>query len=146
MSDQVAPDTFTYTLAGREMTLLTTSNGQRLMIQRRMRRMRDELDRTVDTDPKQWEELFEKLEHFTWDIVETKFINPDDLEFVEKQILAGKVDINEAYSILSNGVRRKAAQADDADPAPAKPRGRKAPAKKPAKLAKKTAAPRRVTR
>lgn len=146
MSDQVAPDTFTYTLAGREMTLLTTSNGQRLMMQRHMQRLRDRLSKAADTDPQEWLDLLRELEHFTWGQVETKFLDPDDLAFVEQKILEGMVDINEAYSILSNGVRQKAAQADDADPAPAKPRGRKAPAKKPAKLAKKTAAPRRVTR
>lgn len=143
MSDQVAPDTFTYTLAGREMTLYTTSNGQRLMMERHINRLRNKLSNAggAEADPKEWLKLLQELEHFTWDVVETKFIDPSDLAFVETQILAGKVQIEDAYVILANGVRPKPAVADDADPAPVK--RVKQPAKK---TAKKAASPRSGTR
>lgn len=143
MADEGNANTFKYTLAGREITFLRSTPAQMLMMQRIASRIHKQMDALTDDDPGKLGELMFQLNDFVFEAAESRFTDPQDLLFVEQQILRGNISQDEVYGIIHGG--RSAAQAppdDDADPVPAKPprkaAGRKAPVKKPA-------SPRRAT-
>lgn len=143
MADEGSADTFVYTLAGREITFLKTTQAQLLMMQRIVARIQRQMHAAAQ-DPEAVSQLIADLNNFAFEAAESRFIDPADLVFVEQQVLRGNISQEEIFGILSNGVRRERQPDDDADPAPAK-RGRKSPAKKAAPV-KKTANPRRAAR
>jgi ribosomal protein L12E/L44/L45/RPP1/RPP2 len=85
-----------------------------------------------------------KMNEATWTTIESQFTDPQDLEWVQLEIIAGRLEEQDLLPLLSNGHKAADTPDDDADPAPAKRSGRKAPAAK--KAAKKTAPARRATR
>lgn len=143
MADEGNADTFTYTLAGREVPFFKATQAQLLMMQRIVQRIQRQMHAAAD-DPERLSELIMQLHNFAFEAVESRFADPLDLIFVEQEVLRGNISQEEIFGILSNGNPRSRQPDDDADPAPAK-RARKASAKKAAPV-KKAANPRRATR
>lgn len=139
MDDEGDVGTFEYTLGGRVMQFKRVHRGQIIM-----------LNRFVDTQQAQAARMVEakdldgviavgkKINNATWTTIESQFLSEQDLEWVQMEIIAGRIGERDLLPLLSNGVKHVEVQ-DDADPAPAKRPGRKAPAKR---AARKTAAPR----
>ena len=143
MADEGSADTFTYTLAGREILFFKATQAQLLMMQRIVQRIQRQMHAAQD-HPETVSDLIVQLHNFAFEAVESRFADPADLTFVEQEVLRGNISQEQIFGILSNGNAHNNTPDDDADPAPAK-RGRKAPAKK-AAPAKKTANPRRAAR
>lgn len=147
MAEQGNADTFEYTLAGRTMVFHKTTRTQLIMIQRMMLRIHSQLVDTPQDDDAKLSELMTQMLDMTMEAAESRFTDPLDLMFVEKEILRGNIDENDIMGILANGQRPGGQRDDDADPPPpkraAKAAGRKTPAKK---AANSTTASRRATR
>lgn len=143
MADKGNADTFMYTLAGREITFLKTTQAQLLMMQRIVQRIQRQMHAAAD-DPETISSLMADLNNFAFEAAESRFTDPADLMFVEQEVLRGNISQEQVFGILSNGNAHNNAPDDDADPTPVK-RAKKAPAKK-AAPAKRTANPRRAAR
>lgn len=135
MADEGNADTFEYTLGGREFIFNRVDRGQIIMLQRyvdtqraKAAVMRDagDLDGVIGVG--------KKISDATWITIESQFTNPEDLEWVQMEIMAKRLDERDLLPLLSGGIKTVEAE-DDADPAPVKRAGRKAPAKKAAKKA-----------
>lgn len=87
-------------------------------------------------------ELGARLSDIAFEVAESRFTSPEDLEFARMEVLRGNITEVEIFRILANGVPRTEEPDDDADPVPAK-RVKKAPVKA---AAKKVPASRRGTR
>ena len=144
MADEGNADTFTYTLAGREILFFKATQAQLLMMQRIVQRIQRQMHAAQD-HPEIVSDLIVQLHNFAFEAVESRFADPADLTFVEQEVLRGNISQEQIFGILSNGNAHNNAPDDDADPAPAKRAGRKAPAKKAAPVSK-SANPRRGAR
>lgn len=143
MADEGTADTFEYELAGRTMILRKIKHGQQMMLQRIASRTLAQARAAEEKgDLETMAQLLSELEDTAFEVIESQFIDPEDLAFVEREVLRGKVTDTQVKRILANGNPVAAEPDDDEDPAPAK-KPRKAPAKK---AVKKAAAPRRGTR
>lgn len=143
MADQ-APETFTATLGGREIEFYYTTSGQQMILQRLTHKIQRDLD--TAKDDKQAAALYNKVIQASMDVIETRFVHPEDLDWVLNEVLLGRIDIQEMRIVLANG-NTTVLEADDADPKPKirRPASMK-PAAKTAKAPAKTANSRRVTR
>lgn len=140
MADEGSADTFEYTIAGRTMWFLKSSQSQLIMLDRMGRQIRMRIDATEDPD--EMRTLLDQMNDMAFETAESRFTSSDDLDFVRREILRGNVELEDVYGILANG-NRQSPPDDDADPVPAK-KTRKAPAKKAA--VKRAPASRRGTR
>lgn len=143
MADEGSAGTFEYTIKDRLCVFKRISKSQIIMLQRYIQSLQqksavaqgaEDLDALI--------KLAAKMNEATWTTIESQFTNPDDLEWVQLEIIAGRMQEEDLLPLLSNGHKRTETE-DDADPAPAKRPGRKAPARKPAA---KTANPSRAKR
>jgi hypothetical protein len=138
MADEGNVETFEYTVKGRLCTFRQMSKSRIIMLKRYLESLQlKSAAATQAEDVDALMELASKMNEATWTTIESQFINPEDLEWVQLEIIAGRLDEEDLLPLLSNGYKREEV-ADDADPAPAKRPGRKAPAKKAAKVAKAT--------
>lgn len=138
MADEGSADTFEYPLGGRTLVLKKIHHGQVVMLERYWESMSAKADSARDSgDLEEAMRLVKKASGAFWRVVESQFLSQDDLEFVQEEILLGRLTEADLGPIISNGETRTATPDDDADPAPAKRAGRKAPAKKPVKRAAK---------
>lgn len=137
MADEGNANTFTYTLAGRDIVFYKTTSAQLLMLQRIVQRIQRQMHSVAD-EPEKVQELMLTLHNTAFEAAESRFTDPLDLIFVEQEVLRGNIDVEQIFAILSNGKYGASEPDDDADLAPVK-RTRKAPAKK-------AATSRRVTR
>lgn len=141
MSEQTPENTFTLTLAGREILFNKTSPGQVTVMQRYIERIRAQMD---GVDDAAMGELFTKINRVMLDVVDTRFAKEEDRDWVEQQMMQGKLEISELLEVLRNGAPHTPRPADDdTPPTPAKRPGRKTPAAKKA-AAKKAATSRRA--
>lgn len=137
---------FEYTLLGRSMRFKRLSGGQVIMMQRMYQRGRKMLDSMGDDKEQMFAEL-SKLNVQTLDIIESLFLDPEDVELVQQAMLEGKVDMDDLRPILSGGKETGPPPDDDADPVdPPKTLKSKKPAATAKVTAKKTANPRRAAR
>ena len=135
MADEGTTDTFEYPVNGRVLVLRKMTPGRVAMLERYWDTMQKRAEAT--DDPAEVVALYKKAADAAWGLVESQFIDPDDLAFVQEEILMGRLGENALGPIMANGETRQVIE-DDADPAPAKKPGRKAPAKKAAKKAAPT--------
>lgn len=139
MADEVSADTFPYTLNGRELVFKSVQHGQIIMLERYVDALRVQADKLIEAkDADGVLAIGKKISNAVWTSVESQFTSPDDLEWVQMEIIAGRLTEHDLVPLMSNGIKRVTVE-DDADPAPAKRPGRKAPAKK---AARKAATPR----
>lgn len=138
MSEQTPANTFTLTLAGREILFNKTSPGQITAMQRYIDKIRIQM---IGADETTISQLFTKINKIMLDVIDTRFADEQDREYIEKQLMFGAIDIRELMVVLSNGNKPKPATPDDEPPTPVKKAAKK-PARKPA--AKKTTNPRRA--
>lgn len=130
MADEGSEGTFEYTVGGRLLTFKMVQRGQIIMLNRyveSLRRTAAQLKEAEDLDG--MIKIGNKINDATWTTVESQFTNPEDLEWVQMEIIAGRVDERDLLPLLSNGVKRIEPD-DDAEPVAIKRPGRKAPAKK----------------
>lgn len=139
MADEGSADTFEYPLNGRVLVLKKIHHGQVVMLERYWESMTAKADAARDRgDLDEALRLLKKASGAFWRVVESQFLSQDDLEFVQEEILLGRLTEEDLGPIISNGEKPSTAPDDDADPAPAKRPGRKAAAaKKPVKRAAK---------
>jgi hypothetical protein len=138
MADEGNAGTFEYTVKGRACTFKQVSKSQIIMLRRYIESLqRKSVAAETEEDIGELITLAEKMNEATWTTIESQFINPQDLEWVQLEIIAGRLDEQDLLPLLSNGYKRTDTP-DDADPVAAKRPGRKAPAKK--------AAPRQTSR
>lgn len=135
MADEGSAGTFEYTLGGRVVTFKTVERDQITMLQRYV----ETLQRKASTmrDAQDLDGVLavgKKISEATWATIESQFLTPQDLEWTQLEIIAGRIKEKDLLPLLSNGVIRTETQDDD-DPVTTKRPGRKAPAKKPAKKA-----------
>ena len=144
MADEGSADTFEYPINGRVLTLRKISMAQLEMLRRYIDSMEAKAAVAVEAgDAATVVTIAGKMNTATWTAVESQFLNPDDLEWVQLEVLAGRITEEELLPLLSNGHKRDIVD-DDADVAPAKRAGRKSPAKKAAP--RKSANPSRAKR
>lgn len=142
MADSGGADTFEYTINGRVLVFHKIDQGQLIMLERYVDTQRAKAAKMVEAEDLDGViEIGKKINKAVWTTVESQFTSPDDLEWVQMEIIARRLIEDDLIPLLSNGITRTPVQ-DDADPPPPVKRpGRKAPAKK----AAKKAAPRRGT-
>lgn len=142
MADSGGADTFEYTINGRVLVFHKIDQGQLIMLERYVDTQRAKAAKMVEAEDLDGViEIGKKINKAVWTTVESQFTSPDDLEWVQMEIIARRLTEDDLIPLLSNGITRTPVQ-DDADPPPPVKRpGRKAPAKK----AAKKAAPRRGT-
>lgn len=136
MADEGGADTFEYPINGRTLTLRRVSPARVLMLNRYVQTMqRRGLD--AGDDGAAIVALGRKISDAVWELVESQFVNLDDLEFVQKEIINGRLEEHDLIPLLTNG-HKDTTPDDDADPAP--------PKKRISKAAKKAANPTRAKR
>lgn len=142
MADEGTRDTFEFFVAGKTRRFNQLKRSQLLMMQRMHQLGVEKLDNLPpDADEKVTQRYIRELSDATWIAIESLFTSEEDLQDVRKAILRGEIEENDLVPLLFGGDIGPAPVADDADPAPKKPR--KAAAKK---AAPKKAAPRRAAR
>lgn len=140
MTDEGNADTFEYPVNGRVLTLRKISRAQLEMLRRYVDGLQAKAVVAVEAeDVPTILTLRKKISDATWTAVESQFLISDDLEWVQLEVLAGRITEEQLLPLLSNGYKAVDTP-DDADPVTPKRPGRKAPAKKAA--AKKAAVPR----
>jgi hypothetical protein len=128
MADEGKADTFEHTISGRVMTLNKNAPGKVAMLERYWESMSKKAN-AADT-AEEGIRIAKAMSDAVWGLVETQFIDPADLEFVQLEIVMGRVDESVLGPILANGMTRDKVD-DDADPAPVKKTpGRKTSPKK----------------
>lgn len=128
----------THQLLGRDMQIRSLSPGQLVLITRMAKRAQQQAEQ--GDAPVAFNELMIKM----MDLIDSLFVSAQDRQDVEDAMLVGKLSLEEVQKVAFGS--RMAAPDDDADPvaAPKTLRGKK-PATV-AKVAKKTANPRRASR
>jgi len=119
---------FELTIKGRAMRFHPSSEGQLMMLQRVLTRLESQFDASTDTKTRR--DLAERIGKTILDIVETKFVDPEDRDWVEEQMLLGNIDIPDIMPVFANGAMKPKPAPDDAPPPVKKTPARKAPAKK----------------
>lgn len=128
MADEGNADTFEHIIGGRTITLRKNTPGKIAMLERYWESMDRKAAAAKDAD--EAIRIAKAMSNAYWGVIEAQFINPEDLEFVQLEIVMGRVDESVLAPILANGMTRERLD-DDADPAPVKkPSGRKKPAAK----------------
>ena len=128
--------TFEYPVGDRVIVFKKLSPG-RFDVLRRYMAKRHDIARTTTDEDVAMRAGHEASDAF-WQVLESLFVDPADVEWLQREILAGRVDDAKLWPIMY-GFMITDAPEDDADPKSAK-----RPAKKAA--AKKTANPRRANR
>lgn len=139
MADEGSADTFEYVINGRTMVFNKMHKGKIGMLERHIESLQRRSQVAQDAeDVEALIKLAKKMNDATWTTVESQFTDPEDLDWVQVEIIAGRLDEGDLLPLLSNG-RKIVIPDDDADPAPAAKRpGRKAPAKKAAPVRRGT--------
>lgn len=131
MAEEVTQDTpaipegmFELTLAGRTIRFYEVTDGQTTALRRYVMRLKDELD-TADRERQR--EIYGLAQKAPLDVIETRFVNIADRDWVEQQLMLGVLDIKELMRVFANGgtLDDEPAPADDADPAPKRKRAAK---------------------
>lgn len=134
MADEGSEDTFEYELAGRTIVFYKTTRPQLQMLQRLLRRIQTQMADVAD-EPEKLADLLTQLNDLTFEAVESRFVNPLDLMFVEKEIIRGNITEQQLNGILTNGKQTAPELADDLDPPAPKRAAKKAAVKKAVKKA-----------
>lgn len=123
-------DTFETTIAGRKMWFKKSSEGQLIALQRVMNRLRVQFQ--TAENPEVRREAATKLGATVLDVAESRFVDQADRDWVEQEMLLGRIDIPEVMKIFSNGNVKEDPEPDDAPPkkAAAKRSPKAAPVKK----------------
>ena len=87
-----------------------------------MVRLQAELD-TADRERQR--EIYDLIQKAPLDIIETRFTDIADRDWVEQQLMLGVLDIKELMRVFANGASISEPPADDADPAPKRKRAAK---------------------
>jgi hypothetical protein len=116
-------ETFTFDVCGRAIVFYMPIDGQILMLQR----FRAQLTGAKDYSDEDKAKLMLSVQMKTLNVIDSLFADPGDRDWVEEQMIAGKVSILDLLPILSGG-RSAAKPADDADVAPKKKAAKKAAA------------------
>ncbi len=121
MADKGSDDTFEYPINGRVLTMRKISRSQLEMLQRYIDSLQGRTLAALEAeDAKELSALAKKINDATWTTIESQFLISDDLEWVQMEVLAGRIKEPDLLPLLSNGIKRHVVE-DDADPAPAKP-------------------------
>lgn len=111
MSDEVS-DTFTMTLAGREIMFRRPKLGQVIVLERTARR----LMKKAESDGKDQGEAMTIAVVRTLDFIETLMIHDADRQFVEDEMLAGNIDWQDLMKAMTG--EGNSETADDEAPKP----------------------------
>lgn len=130
MSDE-ANETFTMTLAGREILFRRAGIGQILMLRRLTERLKK---LAVDESQDAGEDLTLGIIKYL-DFIDMLIISPDDRQFVEDQMLAGNIEYTEVLKALGGG--KGTEPADDEAPPSIKRAPKKSPKAAPVDLTDK---------
>jgi len=129
MAEEVTQDTstipegmFDLTLAGRTIRFREVSQGQTTILRRYLVRLQTELD---TADPQRQREIYDLIQKAPLDIIETRFTDIADRDWVEQQLMLGVLDVKELMRVFANGAAIDEPPADDADPAPKRKRAAK---------------------
>lgn len=124
MSNEV--ETFTMTLAGRDVAFRRPLLGQVLILDRFARKSIKEARQSDDDESGR--AMLSAIAR-TLDLIQSLVVSDEDKIFLEEMMLEGKIDWPDVMGALSGGTRGDAV-ADDETPAPKKRAPRKAPAAK----------------
>lgn len=128
MADEGNADTFVYTLAGRDITFRKTTQAQLLLMQRMLRKVMKRAE-AMAQDSDALGDLMIEINDMTFEAVESRFTDPEDLLFVQREILRGNISEHQINSILTNGRPVVIEPDDDADPPKPKRVSKAAPKK-----------------
>lgn len=123
-------DTFEATIAGRTMRFHKSSEGQLVALQRVLNRMRMQFSASDDAAVKR--DIAGRLGSVVLDVAESRFTSSEDRDWVEEQMLMGKIDIPDVMIIFANGVVKELPLPDDAAP-PKKTAAKRTPKAAPVK-------------
>lgn len=144
MEDKGNVGTFEYELAGRMIVFKKTTHTQMIVLQRYATVIKEQIDAAAQAeDSDKMTELVGKLNNITWETVESRFTNPEDLAFVQTKIVTGVLDEADLLMVLTNGYKKPAEPDDDADPKPVR---KKAAVKKATPAQQRKATNRRAAR
>lgn len=132
-TDQAEKTTFEYNVSGRTILCRYMTDAQMLIARRLLIQSRAALQRL---DEEAGRESLDKLNLRMLDIMESLIVNQDDVEFVEEQMLWGKVTLTQLRPILGGGRSEEPEPADDEPKQPVKKAAKKAARKQPVKLAR----------
>lgn len=110
---------FSFPVLGRVMWFKPPSTGQLILLQR----FRMQLKGIANNDAGY--SLIMSVSMKTLNVIDSLFLDPDDRDWTEEQLIAGKLEVNELMPILAGG-NATVGTPDDADPAPKKKAAKKA--------------------
>lgn len=116
-------ETFTFNVRDRAITFYMPIDGQILMLQR----FRAQLTGAKDYSDEDKARLLLSVQMKTLNVIDSLFANPDDRDWVEDQMITGKITIIDLMPVLSGG-KSVARVDDDADVMPKKKAAKKAAA------------------
>lgn len=126
MADEAPTDTFTLTLGGREILFRKVTPGMYTAMRRYMETIQAKIK--TDLDEKTRRDLYDHITQTMLEVVDSRFMDPADREWVSKEMMLGRVEVEDVLAVVTNGDKRQEPVADDADP-PVKT-VKKTPAKK----------------
>ena len=134
MTSDDTPDTsFTMTIAGREIRFNRPKSGQLIMLRTLLERLKDQIS-AAETDEQRGGHLVNFNRH-RLNLISSLVVASSDLAFLEDQLVAGNIDVEDLYPALSGGKKPEPEPGDDEAPAKALPIK---PAKKATKATKAT--------
>lgn len=138
-TDTTDDSTFPFDVCGRTILCRYMTDAQMLMTRRVLSQSREIL-KQLDEDSGR--ESWDRLNLRVLDVMESLIVNAADVEFVEEQMLLGKVTLAQLRPILSGGRGEGKEPADDEPGRPVKKAARKTVkktvVKQPVKLARAT--------
>lgn len=127
MADQGTSDTFVKVLAGRPVTFKVMGKGQLLMLMRYSSTLQKQMAQAAEADDgAQVDRLLNKLNEAVWTAVESLFVNPEDIDFVQMAIIGGTVQDEELMTVFAGGKNTREPADDEDPPAPKKRAAKKA--------------------
>lgn len=128
MADEGNADTFEYPINGRVFTLRKMTSSRITVLERYWNAMQAKGEAAATAEEKL--AIDKKMANAVWEMIESQFIDPADLEFVQLEIVMGRLSEADLGPIMANGETRAKPLDDDEDPVPVKKPGRKAASKK----------------
>jgi hypothetical protein len=113
---------FRLSLAGRDIWFRKITEAQRIILSRIEKRVQRDINDLHNSNKSFEEKLSGVQEHLDylyqrmWDVIDTRVVIPADRDFLEKSMLAGKLEFHEALTVFRQG--KPAPEPDDAAPAP----------------------------
>lgn len=131
MAEEVPEGTFEIPIAGRMMRFHKSSQGSLIALRRVLTRLYGQFN--AAHDPELRTQLTDKIAGVVLDVAESRFVDAQDRDFVEQQMMLGVIDMPDVMRIFANGAIDKDSVPDDAPPPAKKTAAKRTPKAAPVK-------------